>query len=101
MTYVMTQHTNFRSKGLNIKTISYVKGGDIMKSEVVEKLGALIIAAFGLVAALAWNDTIKAVFKALFGTSESIGAMLTYAVIVTVIAVIAAIQTGKAAEKVK
>ena len=29
-----------------------------MKSEVVEKLAALVTAAFGLVAALAWNGAI-------------------------------------------
>ena len=72
-----------------------------MKKEVIEKLSALITAAFGLVAALAWNDTIKAIFKVIFGTSDSIGAMLTYAIVVTIIAVIAAIYIGKAAERAK
>jgi len=72
-----------------------------LKAEVVEKLAALITAAFGLIAALAWNDTIKAIFKAVFGTSETVGAMLVYAVVVTIIAVIAAIQIGKVAEKAK
>ena len=33
-----------------------------MKKDVMEKLAALLTAAFGLVAALAWNDTIKAIF---------------------------------------
>ena len=33
-----------------------------MKKQVTEKLAALITAAFGLVAALAWNDAIKALF---------------------------------------
>ncbi len=35
-----------------------------MKSEVIDKLGALVTAAFGLVAALAWNGAIKASQKA-------------------------------------
>lgn len=39
-----------------------------MKPEVVDKLAALITAAFGLVAALAWNGAIQAVFKEVFGT---------------------------------
>ena len=30
-----------------------------MKTEIVEKLVVLVTSAFGLVAALAWNDTIK------------------------------------------
>ena len=62
-----------------------------MKKDVIEKLAALITAAFGLVAALAWNGAIQAIFKEVFGTSENISAMLTYAVIVTIIAVIATI----------
>ncbi|MFW6014790.1 MAG: DUF5654 family protein, partial [Candidatus Nanoarchaeia archaeon] len=33
-----------------------------MKAEVIEKLAALITVAFGLIAALAWNETIKAIF---------------------------------------
>ncbi len=72
-----------------------------MKAEVIDKLAALTTAAFGLVAALAWNDTIKAIFKHVFGTAETIGAMLVYSIIVTIIAVFATIQIGKAAEKTK
>ncbi|MCP3683471.1 MAG: hypothetical protein GY861_12360 [bacterium] len=70
-----------------------------MNKQVAEKLAALMTAAFGLVAALAWNDTIKAIFKEIFGDSATIWAMLTYAVVVTIIAVIVTIQIGKAAEK--
>ena len=33
-----------------------------MKKDVIEKLAALITAAFGLVAAVAWNDAIKSLF---------------------------------------
>jgi len=72
-----------------------------MNKDVIEKLAALITAAFGLVAALAWNDTIKAIFKQLFGTSEGVWSMLIYAVLVTIIAVIVTIQIGKAAAKAK
>ena len=72
-----------------------------MKTEVVEKLAALITAAFGLVAALAWNDTIKTIFKAVFGDQSSMGAMLVYAVVVTILAVIATIWIGKVADRAK
>ena len=72
-----------------------------MKGEVIEKIAALVTAAFGLVAALAWNDAIKAIFKAVFGDKGSIAAMVIYAVIVTIIAVIAAIMDGRAAAKAK
>ena len=66
-----------------------------MKKDVVEKLAALIVAAFGLVAALAWNGAIQAIFKQVFGTSEGVVSMLVYAIVVTVIAVIATIWIGK------
>ena len=54
-----------------------------MKAEVMEKLAALITAAFGLVAALAWNGAIRAIFEAIFGSADNITAMLVYAVVVT------------------
>ena len=77
-----------------------------MKKDVVEKFAALITAAFGLVAALAWNDAIKALFKGPCG-AEGAGALCAlssggpwvYAVIVTILAVIATIWIGKVAEK--
>jgi len=72
-----------------------------MKSEVIDKLAALITAAFGLVAALAWNGAILAIFEKIFGTAEGIGPMIVYAVVVTVIAVIATIWVGKASSKAK
>lgn len=72
-----------------------------MKTEVIEKLAALITAAFGLVAALAWNDTIKVIFAAIFGTADTIIAMVIYAVVVTAIAVWVTIRIGKMAEKAK
>ncbi len=72
-----------------------------MKSEVIEKLAALVTAAFGLVAALAWNGAIKAIFLKLFGESEGLGPMLIYALVVTLIAVMATIWIGKAAQKAK
>lgn len=72
-----------------------------MKSEVIEKLSALITAAFGLVAALAWNSAIQKIFQEAFGEQGTISAMLTYATIVTVIAVIATIWIGKVSENLK
>jgi len=70
-----------------------------MKSEVVDKLAALITAAFGLVAALAWNEAIQNWFKsqAYLVTAGP----WAYAVIITIIAVIATIWIGKIAEKAK
>jgi len=72
-----------------------------MKGEVIDKIAALVTAAFGLVAALAWNGAILAIFKKIFGTAEGILSMIIYAVVVTIIAVLATIWVGKAAEKSK
>jgi hypothetical protein len=72
-----------------------------MKKEVLEKMAALLTAAFGLVAALAWNGAILAIFKAIFGTAETIPALLAYAIIVTIIAVIVTIWIARLAEKAK
>jgi hypothetical protein len=72
-----------------------------MKPEIIEKFAALITAAFGLVAALAWNGAILAIFKKIFGTAEGILPMLIYAAVVTLIAVFVTIWVGSAAEKAK
>jgi hypothetical protein len=79
-----------------------------MKSEVIEKVTALMTAAFGLVAALAWNDAIKALFVGPCGT-EGAGALCmvsnggpwVYALVVTSIAIIVTIWIGRIAEKAK
>ena len=72
-----------------------------LKVEVLDKIAALITAAFGLVAALAWNEAIKAVFREIFGTEDAIGPMLIYAIIVTIAAVILTIVVARAASNAK
>lgn len=73
-----------------------------MRGEVIDKLAALITAAFGLVAALAWNDAIKSLFMEggplYFLASWGIWA---YAIFVTILAVVATIWIGRMAEKSK
>ena len=72
-----------------------------MKGEVIDKLAALITAAFGLVAALAWNETIKAIFRNIFGAQETIWSWVVYAVIVTLVAVFVTLRIAKMAAKAK
>ena len=72
-----------------------------LKQEVLDKIAALVTAAFGLVAALAWNDAIKTIFKEIFGDESTIGPMLLYAVIVTIIAVILTIIVARAVANAK
>jgi hypothetical protein len=72
-----------------------------LKVIVLDKIAALVTAAFGLVAALAWNEAIKAIFKEIFGTAESIGPMLIYAIVVTIAAVILTIIVARAVSNAK
>ena len=72
-----------------------------LKTEVLDKMAALVTAAFGLVAALAWNDAIKAIFKEIFGDHNAIGPMLIYASMVTIIAVIMIIIVARAVANAK
>jgi len=73
-----------------------------LKYEVLDKMSALITAAFGLVAALAWNDAIKSLFAEggplYFMASYGIWG---YAILVTLIAVAVTIWVGRMAEKAK
>ena len=78
-----------------------------MKSQIIEKLAALITAAFGLVAALAWNDAIRALFVGPCGAENagvlcafSSGGPWIYAIFVTVLAVIATVWIAKVSAKV-
>jgi hypothetical protein len=70
-----------------------------MQREVIEKIAALITAAFGLIAALAWNEAIQEAFRLIFGEQSGIWAMLFYAVVVTIVAVLVTIWIGRVAEK--
>jgi hypothetical protein len=72
-----------------------------LREEVLTQIAALLTAAFGLVAALAWNGAIQAIFRQLFGTADSIPAQLSYAVIVTVIAVVATILVARSVASAK
>jgi len=79
-----------------------------MKKEIREKITTLIIAAFGLIAALAWNDAIKSLFVGPCGSENagilcfiSSGGPWIYAVIVTIIAVIVTIEVAKVSAKSK
>ena len=66
-----------------------------IREAILDKMSALIAAAFGLVAALAWNDAIKAIFREVFGTSDQVIPM------VTIIAVIITLIIARAVTKAK
>lgn len=72
-----------------------------IKHEILDKIAALIAAAFGLVAALAWNEAIKALFREYFGPTDQVGPMIAYAIVVTLIAVVLTIIVARAASQAK
>ncbi|HUC39072.1 MAG TPA: DUF5654 family protein [Candidatus Acidoferrum sp.] len=71
------------------------KKSNEIKQATVKQITALMTAAFGLVAALAWNSAIQKLFSIVFGTQGGLYAMLSYAVLVTIIAVIVTVYLGR------
>ncbi len=72
-----------------------------MSGEVLDKLVELATAAFGLVAALAWNTAIQALFTLVFPEAGDLVVKFAYAIVVTVIVVFVTIRLGRLAERVK
>jgi hypothetical protein len=60
---------------------------------------ALASAAFGVVAALAWNSAITALVRQIFGTGGQIVSLFIYAILVTILAVIVMVNLGRLAER--
>ena len=74
---------------------------DEFKVQLLETFASLITAAFGLVAALAWNGTSKAAIAMGFPTENDFWGQLIYAIIVTVIAVVMTILISRSLSKAK
>jgi hypothetical protein len=65
----------------------------------VQTMIALASASLGLVAALAWNEAIKATLAKL-GLGDSLAGLYTYAILATVIAVVVLIWLGRIAARI-
>ncbi len=65
----------------------------------IQTMIALASASLGLVAALAWNEAIKATL-ALLGLGNSLAGLYTYAILATVIAVVVLVLLGRAAARI-
>ena len=70
-----------------------------IRKESLSKITTLIITAFGLVAALAWNSAIQSIFSKVFGSTTDMFALLGYAVFVTLIAVVVTIYLTRLTAK--
>ena len=67
---------------------------------IVQSMITLSSAALGLVAALAWNEAIKALMKSTLGEDDSIAGLFTYAILATAIAVIVLIILARTAARI-
>lgn len=65
----------------------------------VQTMIALASASLGLVAALAWNEAIKATLAQL-GLGDSLAGLYTYAILATVIAVLVLSWLGRLASRI-
>ncbi len=54
---------------------------------LLQTMITLASASLGFVAALAWNDAIKATFKQFLGEAASLSALYTYAIVATLTAI--------------
>ena len=72
----------------------------VNRAEYIKVTAGLVTTAFAFIAALAWNQAIESIFLAVLRTPNSIPANLAYAIIVTIIAVIATVWIARAASRV-
>ena len=68
---------------------------EVSMKEVKKQIAVMVTTAFGLVAALFWNDAIKALITEYVGTSSAWPALMISAFIVTIIAVVAVFFISK------
>ncbi len=66
---------------------------------MIQTMISLASASLGLVAALAWNEAIKALLAEL-NLGDSLAGLFTYAIIATVVAVVVLVWLGKLASRV-
>lgn len=66
---------------------------------VITTIITLVTTAFGLVAGLAWNDAIQKLIESVMGPGDALTGLFTYAVIVTIIAVVVTIILARIAAK--
>lgn len=73
-----------------------------LAEQVVDRISTLAIASLGLVAALAWDDSVKSIFQLIFPQAQSnVIAKLIYAFVVTLIAVLVTLFLARSARAAK
>ena len=66
---------------------------------IMETILALITTAFAFVAGSAWNDAIQKLIESFIGTGDALPSLFTYAIIVTIIAVVVTILIARVAAR--
>lgn len=66
-----------------------------LHDHVIDRSFYIIIAAIGLIAALAWDDALHSLFIHWFGNTESLAMKMIYAFSITVIAALVSIILGR------
>ena len=72
---------------------------DDVRKQVARTISTLLTVAFGLIAALAWNDAIKAIIATVLPKGNGITGLLIYAILITIIAVVATMLIARALGK--
>jgi hypothetical protein len=70
-----------------------------LRSEFLKTMTQLATAGFGLVAALAWNDTIQSFIGRFLSAGAGLRSKFIYAIIVTAVAVSVTYTLGKMTQK--
>jgi hypothetical protein len=71
-----------------------------LRQEIKERTIGYLVAAFGVVAGLAWNDAVKALISVIFpNPGKSVTAQFLYAIIVTIVIVIITVYLVRLTQK--
>ena len=66
---------------------------------IIETILGLITTAFAFVAGLAWNDAIQKLSETFIGTGDALPSLFTYAITVTIVAVVVTVLIARVAAK--
>lgn len=94
----MNQEEHNKEVNINLKELTQLFEGKRLRDlryEFFEKVALLIIAALGLISALAWEEAFKTTFKILFEETGFFGERFLYPIIITVVAVILSILISR------
>jgi hypothetical protein len=86
-----SEHLSFQETKELLKELKLHTVADQFSSRVI----TLVIASLGLTTALAWDDTLKELFHAIFGANDGLADKLFYSILITLIAVIITLMLAR------